>query len=153
MAIILTNSLPSDYTPLVQSLLTSFETLTLARLYSLLNIEATRSTSAGKGETDLSANRPNGSNKFKKKESHAQSNSKDTIVCWLGHTGHTDDNCKTKQWREFKAYQENKSKEAAKLRRDKPFDSTNETDVKILYYDTAFYATTKSLSTVMETGS
>lgn len=41
IAIILINSLPSDYTPLVQSLLTSFETLTLARLYSLLDIEAT----------------------------------------------------------------------------------------------------------------
>lgn len=60
VAIILINSLPSEYTPLVQSLLTSFETLTLSRLYSLLNIEATRNSGVVKAETELSANRSNG---------------------------------------------------------------------------------------------
>lgn len=60
VAIILINSLPSEYTPLVQSLLTSFETLNLSRLHSLLNIEATRNSGVVKAETELSANRSNG---------------------------------------------------------------------------------------------
>lgn len=152
VAIILINSLPTEYTPLVQSLLTSFETLSLARLYSLLNIEATRNSSTSKGESALSVNRANGSKKFKKKDSYSQPTSKDTIVCSLGHAGHTDENCKTKQWREFKAYQESKSKDAAKLTRDEPLNLINEPDADISYYDTAFSATITKLPTVMDTG-
>lgn len=60
IAIILINSLPTDYTPLVQSLLTNFESLTLSRLYPLLNIEATGSSNGAKADTALSANRFSG---------------------------------------------------------------------------------------------
>lgn len=153
VAIILINSLPSEYTPLVQSLLTSFESLTLARLYSLLNIKATRNAGNTKSDSALSVNRANGGKKFKKKEFTHQSNSKDVSVCSLGHPGHTDENCKTKQWREFKAFQDSRKEkptEAAKLTRDKP--SIVEPDADVSYYDTAFSAVTSSLPTVMDTG-
>lgn len=156
VAIILINSLPSEYTPLVQSLLTSFETLTLARLYSLLNIEATRNLGT-KPETALSVNRSSGGKKFKKKELTSHQSPKDVIVCSLGHPGHTDENCKTRQWREFKNYQESlknsKTSDAAKLTRD-DFDlPVQEPDADVSYYDTAFSAMTKtSLPTVMDTG-
>lgn len=156
VAIILINSLPSEYTPLVQSLLMSFETLTLARLYSLLNIEATRNSSGVKGETALSVNRSGGSKKFKKKDYNHDSNSKDVAVCSLGHPGHTDENCKTKQWREFKAYQEsvkdNKTTEAAQLTREGPSNLMSEPEADVSYYDTAFSVTTTTLPTVMDTG-
>lgn len=76
--------------------------------------------------------------------------------CSLGHPGHSDENCKTKQWREFKAYQdtvkENKSMDAAKLTCEQPSNSVNEPDADVSYYDTAFSAKTTKLPTVMDTG-
>lgn len=55
VAIILINSLPTGYTPLVQSLLSNFESLTLTRLYSLLQMEVTRTYSSTPSDTALSA--------------------------------------------------------------------------------------------------
>lgn len=156
VAIILINSLPSDYTPLVQSLLTSFKSLTLARLYSLLNIEATRNSNGSKGDTALSVNRSNVGKKFKKREHNNQNISKDVITCSLGHPGHSDENCKTRQWREFKTYQdslkEKKTKDEAKLTLDDIPDGTIEPDADISYYDTAFSVMATTLPTVMDTG-
>lgn len=64
------------------------------------------------------------------------------VVCSLGHPGHTHEHCKTKQSREFKAYQDSmkdsKSNDAAKLTRDGPIDAIIEPDADISYYDTAF---------------
>lgn len=155
VAIILINSLTSEYTPLVQLLLTSFETLTLARLYSLLNIEATRNLGI-KSETALSVNRSSGGKKFKKKEISNHQTTKDVSVCSLGHPGHTGENCKTRQWREFKTYQEllknSKTSEAAKLTRDDLGPPLRESEVDVSYYDTAFSAMTTSLPNVMDTG-
>lgn len=160
VAIILINSLPSDYTPLVQSLLTNFESLTLPRLYSLLNIEATRSMNGSKTDTALSANRFNGGKKSKKKESY-QSN-KDTIYCSLGHAGHTDEQCKTKKWREFKDYQESmkeksssggeKMQEAAQMTQTEHVNQIDLDKADVSYYDTAFTAHESHLPTIIDTG-
>lgn len=169
IAIILINSLPPDYTPLVQSLLTSFETLTLARLYSLLNIEATRNSTNNKSNTALSVNRSSGGRKFKKKDNSSSSNphnssshntNKDTVVCSLGNQGHTDDRCMTKQWRDFKAYQDmmkskpssTKITDAAQLTRDELQEIDAEHDADVSYYDTAFSAVSMLLPTVLDTG-
>lgn len=165
VAIILINSLPSDFTPLVQSLLTNFETLTLPRLYSLLNIEATRSSNGSKGDTALSANRSSVSKKFRKKENGQQQyTNKDTIFCSLGHAGHTDESCRTKKWREFREYQDSlktktkaeggKSKpdEAAQMTREEIIDHDHQDEVHPSYYDTAFSAFESSLPTVFDTG-
>lgn len=163
VAVILINSLPSEYTPLVQSLLTSFETLTLSRLYSLLNIEATVNSSAIKAETALSVNRSSGGKKYKKRDGPTYIITKDTVICSLGHPGHTDDNSKTKQWHDPKTYQDmmksklssssgGKPGDASQLANDERVNSSLEPDVDVSYYDTAFSATTTSLPTVMDTG-
>lgn len=161
ISMILINSLPSEYTPLVQSLLTSFETLTLARLYSLLNIDATRTSSVNKAETALSVNRSHAGKKFKKKDSSTYVINKDTVVCSLGHPRHTNECCMTKQWKDFKAYQElmkakpeasTKNSDAAQLTRDNLNDITVEPDADISYYNTSLSAFTVHLPTVMDTG-
>lgn len=55
VAIILINSLPSEYPPLVQSLLSKFDSLNSTQLYSLLQMEAVRTSSSGSSNTALSA--------------------------------------------------------------------------------------------------
>lgn len=164
VAIILMNSLPSNYTPLVQSLLTSFETLTLAKLYSLLNIEATRSLGVVKADTALSDNRSKAKPRFKKRETQPPVTGKDTVVCSLGHPGHSDDHCKVRQWRDFKAYQDmmrgkpdqslnsGKQRDTAQLARDTSFGAGPDSAVDVSYYDTAFSAIDTRLPTVMDTG-
>lgn len=162
IAIILINSLPSDYTPLVQSLLTNFETLSLTRLYSLLNIEATRSSNGAKADTALSANRFSGGKHQKKKDMSQKFLNKDTIYCSLGHAGHTDEQCITKKWRDFKQHQKSlgeknnsgntkaKSSEEAQMTQHQP-DTIEPNNVDVSYYDTAFIATERSLPTVFDT--
>ena len=165
VAIILINSLPSDFTPLVQSLLTNFETLTLPRLYSLLNIEATRSSGGARADTALSVSRFNGGRKPKKNESqHQQQTNKDTIFCSLGHAGHTDDQCRTKKWREFKEYQKSmkgkstseaskeKTEEVAQMTSVEAIQSEESEEVDVSYYDTAFSALESRLPEVFDTG-
>lgn len=162
VAIILINSLPSDYTPLAQSLLTNFESLTLARLYSSLNIKATQSLIGSKTYTVLSVKRFMNEKKSKKKDGY-QSN-KDTIYCSLGHAGHTDEHCNTKKWREFKKYQEAmqgkpnpegsncKPQEAAQMTQENIADQLHPGATDVSYYDTAFSAVATSLSTVFDMG-
>ena len=99
VAIILINSLPTDYTPLVQSLLSNFESLTLTRLYSLLQMEVTRTYSSTPSDTALSAVKHR--HHVKKKESNTPSNG---LVCSLGHPGHKDGHCRVQRWRAFKEY-------------------------------------------------
>lgn len=165
VAIILINSLPSDFTPLVQSLLTNFETLTLPRLYSLLNIEATRSSGGAKADTALSVSRFNGGRKPKKKEyNHQQPPNKDTIYCSLVHAGHNDDQCRTKRWREFKEYQSSmKGKSSSETSKEKTDNVAQMTrvdaihpddsgEVDVSYYDTAFSAFQSKLPNVFDTG-
>lgn len=102
VAIILIKSLPSEFSPLVQSLLTNFETLTLTRLFSLLQMEALRTTT---NETALSAMKSK--SQGKKKESSTSSNG---LVCSLGHPGHNDENCRVRKWRAFKDFEKNEKR-------------------------------------------
>lgn len=98
VTIILINSLPSTFNPLVQSLLTSFESFTLSRLYSLLNIEATRNSGALKAKTALTTNCSVRKSKKKDNKGYPTNPSnKDHLSCLLRHIGHTDWNCKTKK--------------------------------------------------------
>lgn len=112
VTIILINSLPSEYTPLVQSLLTNFKDLALARLFSLLKIEATRHSSSNKSDTALYTNRnQNSKPRFhKKKDNHQQVSN--GLKCSLGHQGHTDENCKVRRYRAFIEYEKSLSKAA-----------------------------------------
>lgn len=164
VAIILINSLPSDYTPLVQSLLTNFKSLTLPRLYSLLNIEATRSLNGLKTDTALAVGRSSGGKHSKKREGFQHNTNKDTVFCSLGHAGHTDEQCKTKKWREFKQYQESlkekpssapiktKPTEEAQMTQALSSEAAEEDKVDVSYYDTAFSAIASNLPTVFDTG-
>lgn len=97
IAVILIKSLPSDYTALVQSLLANFDTLTLARLYSLLKIEATRNNPNSTSDTALSANRPNQKYRPGKKGDRSNQHNS-TLKCSLGHPGHTDEQCRTRRY-------------------------------------------------------
>lgn len=160
IAIILINSLPASFNPLVQSLLTSFESITLARLYSLLNIEATRTSGALKAETALSAGRV--IKKFKKKElKETVQSSKDTVYCSLGHAGHTDENCKTKRWRDFNEFQGMMKKKSNETSKESSIDAAQMTQdnhvsppqVHESYYDTAFSTfTADKRPIIMDTG-
>lgn len=89
---------------------------------------------------------------------------KDTIYCSLGHAGHTDDQCKTRKWREFKEFQQLmknktltpssnvKNKDAAQMTQDQPIDNLDPDDVHVSYDDITFTATNTKLPTIFDTG-
>lgn len=154
IAIILINSLPSDYTPLVQSLLANFETLTLTRLYSLLKIEATRNNPTAKKDSALSASRFSNKPKHEKKKDQYQDNS---LKCSLGHPGHTDENCRVRRFRAFIDYEKKlrseDSSSKAKPQVAQVAQSSGEAEVHPSYWESAFSATTSSsIPTFGDTG-
>ena len=154
IAIILINSLPSEYTPLVQTLLANFETLTLTRLYSLLKIEATRNNSTAKKDTALSASRLSSKPKYEKKKDHFQENS---AKCSLGHPGHTDENCRVRRFRAFVEYEKKlKSEESSSKSKNhvaQVAQSSVDAEVHPSYWESAFSATnTSTIPTFGDTG-
>lgn len=93
IAILLLKSLPSDFNSLVQTSLSNFESLTLDRVYTLLNMEAKRLAGQSLNEDSAlitSTSKP--VNKSKKKETRYQ----DQVKCSLGHSGHTDERCRVR---------------------------------------------------------
>lgn len=122
VANILINSLPSEYTTLVQSLLTSFDGLTLSRLYSLLQMEATRTSTSTYSDSAVAAFKQK--NSGKRKDWSVVLNG---LVCSLGHPGHSDENCRVRKWRAFKEYEKY---EKAKLT-SKPTESAQVTSVSV----------------------
>lgn len=67
----------------------------------------------------------------------------------------------TKKWKDFKAYQEmmktkpnnpTKTTDAAQLTRDESYEINVDPDADVSYYDTAFYAITMHLPTIIDTG-
>lgn len=147
IAILLIISLPPQYAPLVQSLLTNFETISLARLYSLLKIDSLRNAASIKSETALMTSKTN--QVKKKKKSTGKQAVSDTLTCSLGHPGHDDEGCKTQRWTEFMEYDKarrNKTiksnvTESAQLTKDL---SDTPDDALVSYYDEAFLTSTSS---------
>lgn len=84
IAILLLKSLPVDFNSLVKTSLANFESLTLDRVYTLLNMEAKRISGQSNEDSALITSAPRLMNKSKKK---------DQLKCSLGHLGHTDDIC------------------------------------------------------------
>lgn len=112
IAILFIISLPSQYAPLVQSLLINFNTILLARLYSLLKIDSLRNSATVKSETTLMTSKSNQVKK-KKKKSPGKQATPDTLTCSLGHPGHNDEGCKTQRWNEFMEYDKAKKNKNA----------------------------------------
>lgn len=152
IAIVWINSLPSEYTSLVQSLLANFETLTLTRLYSLLKIKATRTGPVNKKDTALSAKRSNPRANSDKKKEFANDNS--SLRCSLGHSGHTNDNCRVRRFRAFVKYEENiKSEDPSKPQVAQMAQPIPESDTHPSYWEPFFSANTSlEMPTIGDTG-
>lgn len=130
IAILLLKSLPSEFNLLVQTSLANFETLTLDRIYTLLNMEAKRLTgSSNDSDTALATitNRPS----FKGKK-------KDQVKCSLGHLGHTDEKCRIRI--------QNELNECKQLLEQQKISSevAKTAEVSPSYYDQAFISSTPS---------
>lgn len=92
IAILLLKSLPSEYNSLVQTTLTSnFENISLPHIYMLLSMETMRIESS----TENLAMSAQNHQKMKPAK-----RSKETLVCSLGHPGHSDERCYTRIRRE-----------------------------------------------------
>lgn len=156
IAILLIISLPPQYSPLVQSLLINFETISLARLYSLLKIDSLRSAASAKSETALMTSK-NNQQKKPKKQGGKQSSDKNVTTCSLGHPGHDDNGCKTQRWNEFMEYDKAvrekkispKPKESAQLTAT---TSTHQDEVNLSYYDEAFITSITHSRDIFDTG-
>lgn len=142
VAIILIDSLPSNFTRLVQSL------LTLTRLYSLPQMEATHTSTNSSGDTVLSSVK--NKSKGKQKELTAPSNG---LVCSLGYPGHTDENWRVQRWKAFKEFEK---QEKSKRHPDTPkvaepaqitsasVDVSSSDDAHVWYWESAFCTTLSS---------
>lgn len=148
IAVILIKSLPSEYTPLVQTLLASFETLTLTRLYSLLKIEATRNSANNSSDTALSANRSKQKPRFGKKNDRPITNTNSSLKCSLSHLGHTDENCRTRRYRAFLEHEKNNpsstSNHATSFVSASTSQSIPEANEDVSYWESVFSATISS---------
>lgn len=155
VAIILIKSLPSDFTPLVQSLLANFETLTLSRLYSLLKIEATRSFSSTQ-DSALSASKSQHSKKNSGKKKSPDQQKTSHLKCSLGHPGHTDENCRTRKWKAFlefeKSSKSNSANQAQTSDSAQLSQTISEADEDMSYWESAFSATTLCVPIIGDTG-
>lgn len=157
IAVILIKSLPSEYTPLVQSLLSNLETLTLARLYSLLKIEATRNAPASHGDTALSANRQRTNFKSRagrRNDRNANnSSSNSNLKCSLGHPGHTDEDFQTRKFRAFLKQEKESASSSSHLANTSVSaqlsQSLPEADEDVLYWESAFSATVSSSAPII----
>lgn len=119
-----------------------------------------------KAKTALTANRSLKKNKQKgPKENFSNQNQKDTVYCSLGHPDHTDENGKTKKWRDFNKYQAMLRKKgtndthqdnrlnAAQLTTEGSSLPLDPDDIHPSYYDHAFTATASNIhKTIMDTG-
>lgn len=86
IAIMLLKSLPHQYSAIVQTTLSSFETIKLSRVYTVLAMESTRSTTTTTSlDTALSASSSTG-----KPKPNAANPSGKRPTCSLGHHGHSD---------------------------------------------------------------
>lgn len=135
IAILLLKSLPPDFNSLVQTSLANFESLTLDRIYTLLNMEAKRLTGqSSETESALISISNRQSNKNKKKEQ---------IKCSLGHHGHTDEKCRARIQNELEEckkllHQQKINPESAK--------TATSSDAHISYYDHAFAASSRTFT-------
>lgn len=107
IAILLLKSLPSQYSAIVQTNLSSFETIKLSQIYTILGMESSRNLS---NNTSSDIALATSDSTVKTKPPHPKSNSK--VKCSLGHMGHTNKNCKVRRFREME-------KEIAELKKDR----------------------------------
>lgn len=135
IAIMLLKSLPSQYSAIVQTTLASFETIKLSRIYTILTMESNRSTlTATVPDSAMTAS----SQSHKSKTVYPKPTGKNT-TCSLDHSGHTDEQCKVRRFREME-------KEIAELKKDKESRSKPEqaqaavpsTSSTPSYWDAAF---------------
>lgn len=155
IAILLIISLPPQYSPLVQSLLINFETISLSRLYSLLKIDSMRSAAATKTETALLTSKNIQSKK--KKKSPVKGTSSGTITCSLGHPGHDDDGCKIQRWQEFMEFDKARRTKASGYKGTESAQHTDDSaieqdEVHISYYEEAFTASVNPSRDIFDTG-
>lgn len=108
IAILLLKSLPYQYSAIVQTTLSSFETIKLSRIYTILGMESSRNHS-NTNPSDIAL--ATSDSTAKTKPPYPKSNSNKT-TCLLGHMGHTDENCKVRRFREME-------KEIAELKKDR----------------------------------
>lgn len=141
IAILLLKSLPAEFSPMVQTTLSQFESIKLDHIYTLLQMETKRSTESSSTDTALSATSKPNPSKFKKREWKVR----DDVKCLMGHPGHTDEFCRAKIRNDL----EECKKQLADLRKEKKPEvakaaiesSTSLNDqVHPSYYDTAFTA-------------
>lgn len=135
IAIMLLKLLPSQYSAIVQTSLTSFESIKLYRIYTILSMESTQSlTARSTSDSALTASSASG-----KSKSTNQKRSGKKQTCSLGHSGHTNENCKVRQFCEME-------KEITELKKDRETQSKPELaqaasstlPTPTSYWDTAF---------------
>lgn len=109
VAILLLKSLSKSYSAIVQKTLSSFETIKLSRIYTILSMEGSRSQATSiSSDAALAASTSNPSSK-----PYNQHKAKDKDVkCSLSHPGHTDEHCKVRRFREME-------KDLAELKRER----------------------------------
>lgn len=140
IAILLLKSLPSEFNLLVQTTLTTnFENISLSHIYMLLSMETMRIELS----TDNVAMIADEIHKPKSSKP-----SKQTLVCSLGHPGHSDERCYTrirKEEREMaKKYKElmKKNGDTAQLSTAQPQISSSQPAIQVpstpSYYDEAY---------------
>lgn len=151
IAILLIISLPSQYTPLVQTLLVNFETISLSRLYSLLKIDSMRSSNSTKSDIAMhvskSATKPK-----KKKDGNSNQGSSNSQTCSLGHQGHNDEGCRTQRWNDFMEYEKKLKGKAAPAKESAQLTASSQEQADLSYYDEAFSASTHNVPDIFDTG-
>ena len=139
IAILLIISLPSQYTPLAQTLLVNFESISLSRLYSLLKIDSMRTSTSSKADTALHASKPT-SKPEKKKDGPAHQGSSNGLICSLGHPGHSDEGCRTQRWSDFMEYEKKMKGKVLNVKESAQLTNSAQEQADISYYDEAFSA-------------
>lgn len=136
IAILLLKSLPPDFNSLVQTSLANFESLTLDRVYTLLNIEAKRLIGQSSNE-DLARITSTTKPVFKKKK---ETWYQDQFRCSLGHSGHTDDRCRLRIQNELDECRKLLSQHKISTESAKTAITSTTSEVYPSYYDHAFTA-------------
>lgn len=148
VAILLLKSLPPRYSAIVQTTLASFELIKLARIYTILAMEANRSAiSTHPSDTALAASSSSSQGRYPAKKPK----DKDTR-CSLGHSGHTDEHCKVRRFREMEKDLAELKKERGTKKEQAQLATTGTTSD---YWELAFscQTSTTSSSDVADTGS
>lgn len=146
IAILVLKSLPNKYSAIVQTTLASFESIKLARIYTILAMEANRSAPTSQtNDSALAANAGPSHPKPPKQKNR-------DVKCSLGHLGHTDEQCKVRRFREMeKDLAELKKEKVASTEKAKAAISTEESH----YWEAAFTCHTSAadLNVIADTGS